>query len=394
MLDIVDVGESPLEAYRGVAPDELLDAVTRAARALRGARVLHLNATPYGGGVSELLRSVVPLLNDQGVHADWRIISGNEPFFQVTKTIHNGLQGADVQLSEADKERYLATSRDNAAEFDGDYDFIFIHDPQPAALVTFTGKGRARWIWRSHIDTSNPNPDVWSFLRPFLAEYDGSIFTMPEFVPRDLPTPIVDIIPPAIDPRNPKNLALPAGDGTPGARMDRRAHRAAARHPGVALRRLEGSARRHRSLPAGAPGDSRPPAGPGRVDGHRRSRRLGHVPHHSPRVGQGKARARVHESHRRRQHRGQRLPGPVEGGDPEVRARRLRPGRRRGLVEGNARRRRPHRRHPAADGRRHGRHSRRQRRGRARGRWSPSSATTPWLGRWARAAASACVVTS
>ncbi|MES1169989.1 MAG: hypothetical protein ABUL47_04805, partial [Leifsonia sp.] len=76
MLDIVDVGESSLEAYRGVAPDELLEAVARAARPLRGARVLHLNATPYGGGVSELLRSVVPLLNDQGLVADWRIISG------------------------------------------------------------------------------------------------------------------------------------------------------------------------------------------------------------------------------------------------------------------------------------------------------------------------------
>jgi trehalose synthase len=209
MLELVDVGESSLESYRGAAPDELLDAVARAARALRGARVLHLNATPYGGGVSELLRSVVPLLNDLGLDADWRIISGNEPFFQVTKTIHNGLQGADVHLSEADKERYLATSRDNAAGFDTSYDFIFIHDPQPAALVDLTGKGRARWIWRSHIDTSKPRPEVWSFLRPFLAAYDGSIFTMPEFVPADLPTPVADVIPPAIDPRNPKNLALP-----------------------------------------------------------------------------------------------------------------------------------------------------------------------------------------
>src|SRR5215831_14278890 len=150
MLDIVDVGETSLEAYRGAAPDELLDAVTRAARALRGARVLHLNATPYGGGVSELLRSVVPLLNDQGLEADWRIINGDEPFFQVTKAIHNGLQGAAVSLSDADKARYLATSRANAAGFDLGYDFIFVHDPQPAALLEFTGKGRARWIWRSH----------------------------------------------------------------------------------------------------------------------------------------------------------------------------------------------------------------------------------------------------
>jgi trehalose synthase len=209
MLEIVDVGESSLEGYRGAAPDELLEAVTRAARALRGARVLHLNATPYGGGVSELLRSVVPLLRDLGVRADWRIISGNEPFFQVTKTIHNGLQGADVHLSDEDKARYLATSRENAREFDADYDFVFIHDPQPAALVDLAGKGRARWIWRSHIDTGKANPEVWSFLRPFLSEYDASIFTMSEFVPVDMPTRVVDIIPPAIDPRNPKNLALP-----------------------------------------------------------------------------------------------------------------------------------------------------------------------------------------
>ena len=209
MLDLVDVGESSLDSYAGVAPDDLLEAVSRTAQALRGARVLHVNATPYGGGVSELLRSVVPLLNDQGLRADWRIISGDEPFFQVTKAIHNGLQGAEVQLSDADKARYLATSRANAAGFDLDYDFIFIHDPQPAALLGFTGKGRARWIWRSHIDTANANPEVWSFLRPFLAEYDASIFTMAEFVPADLPTRVVEIIPPAIDPRNPKNLGLP-----------------------------------------------------------------------------------------------------------------------------------------------------------------------------------------
>jgi len=210
MLASVDVGASSLASYRGLAPDDLLDAVADAARAMRGARVLHLNATPYGGGVSELLRSIVPLLIDQGIVADWRIISGDEPFFQVTKAIHNGLQGASVSLSDADKARYLATSRANAAGFDTSYDFIWVHDPQPAALLEFTGKGHARWIWRSHIDTANANANVWSFLRPFLAEFDASVFTMAEFIPTDLPTPVVATIPPAIDPRNPKNLTLPA----------------------------------------------------------------------------------------------------------------------------------------------------------------------------------------
>ena len=208
MLEGVDVGEATLGSYRGIAPDGLLDAVAQAAAALRGARVLHINATPYGGGVSELLRSTVPLLNDLGLIAEWRIIAGDEPFFQVTKALHNGLQGAPRELDDKEKARYLSTSRANAASVSNDYDFIFVHDPQPAALLEFGGKGKARWIWRSHIDTSHANPAVWHFLRPFLAEYDASVFTMAEFVPQDMPTEVA-IIPPAIDPQNPKNLTLP-----------------------------------------------------------------------------------------------------------------------------------------------------------------------------------------
>jgi trehalose synthase len=210
MLNHVDVGGNALDSYRGLAPDELLDAVVRTARDLRGARVLHLNATPYGGGVSELLRSIVPLLNDQGLVAHWRIINGDDAFFQVTKALHNSLQGAPRELDDNEKASYLANSRANAADFEAEYDFVFVHDPQPAALLEFAGKGKARWIWRCHIDTSRANPSVWQFLRPFLADYDTSIFTMAEFVPSDLPTPVVEIIPPAIDPRNPKNLLLPS----------------------------------------------------------------------------------------------------------------------------------------------------------------------------------------
>ena len=153
---------------------------------------------------------MVPLLNDQGLVADWRIISGDEPFFQVTKAIHNGLQGAAVELSDADRARYLrdvAHQRRRLRRATTTSSSCTIRSPP--ALLEFSGKGRARWIWRSHIDTAQPNHEVWNFLRPFLAEYDASIFTMAEFVPADLPTPYLQIIPPAIDPRNPKNLLLP-----------------------------------------------------------------------------------------------------------------------------------------------------------------------------------------
>lgn len=101
MLETVDVGSRTLRSYRSVAPDHVLDELVQAAERLRGARVLHVNATPYGGGVSELLRSVVPLLNDLGLVADWRIIRGDERFFEVTKAMHNGLQGARLELTEA-----------------------------------------------------------------------------------------------------------------------------------------------------------------------------------------------------------------------------------------------------------------------------------------------------
>jgi trehalose synthase len=209
MLQSVDVGERSLDAYRGVAPEATIEALRRLAADLRGARVLHINATPYGGGVSELLRSTVPLLNDLGLVADWRIISGDEAFFEATKAIHNALQGAPKGITGAQRDAYLANARRNAAELQERYDFVFVHDPQPAALLPLHGKDDAHWIWRCHIDTSEPNPAVWAFLRDQLADYDAAVFTMRDFVAPDIPVARVEIIPPAIDPLSPKNLDLP-----------------------------------------------------------------------------------------------------------------------------------------------------------------------------------------
>jgi trehalose synthase len=209
MLQHVDVGRRAPETYRGVAPDDLLDQVVAQAAPLRGARVLHVNATAYGGGVSELLRSIVPLLNGLGLVADWQVIGGDAPFFQVTKAIHNGMQGAARDLSVEEQALYRANAWTNAAQLTEPYDFVFIHDPQPAAILASHGKGAARWIWRCHIDTGSPHPSVWQFLRSFLGEYDAAIFTMREFVPPDFPIGRVEIIPPAIDPLSPKNFALP-----------------------------------------------------------------------------------------------------------------------------------------------------------------------------------------
>lgn len=209
MLQSVDVGELSLRSYDGIAPADILEQLRSAAESLRGLRVLHLNATRYGGGVSELLLSVVPLLRDLGIEAEWQVITAEPEFFQVTKTIHNGLQGGAVELTPEDRAVYLATAELNASRLEGSWDVVVCHDPQPAALAQLARARGGRWIWRCHIDTSHPQPATWDFLRPLVAHYDGAIFTLRDFVPADFPVNPVDIIAPAIDPLSPKNLDLP-----------------------------------------------------------------------------------------------------------------------------------------------------------------------------------------
>ena len=244
MLRLVHVGKRSIAAYRGIAPDAILDELDTVAAGLRGARVLQVNATPYGGGVSELLRSTVPLLNDLGLVVDWRIIGGDDAFFDATKALHNALQGDPTGLSDEQRATIVAESERNARQMEEEYDFVVVHDPQPAALPALRGRGRSRWVWRCHIDTSAPEPGAWAFLRRYLSEYDAAVFTMREFVPPDLPLEAVAIIPPAIDPLSPKNLELPEVTRLRRARLDRHRRRSAARHAGLTVRPLEGPARR------------------------------------------------------------------------------------------------------------------------------------------------------
>ncbi|HYM54771.1 MAG TPA: glycosyltransferase [Solirubrobacteraceae bacterium] len=208
MLQRVAVGRWSLDAYREIVPAGILEELHEHARALNGARILHVNATAYGGGVSELLRSSVPLLRDLGLAVDWKVISGSQEFFRATKALHNGLQGARETPNDSERAAYLECAQENAGSLDGDRDFVVVHDPQPAALLAIHGKGDARWVWRCHIDTSEPNADTWAFLKPYIAGFDAAVFTMPEFVPPDLPVGRVETIAPAIDPLSPKNLDL------------------------------------------------------------------------------------------------------------------------------------------------------------------------------------------
>ncbi|WP_207957369.1 glycosyltransferase [Streptomyces sp. YIM 98790] len=204
------MGRQNLDSYRACVGDEVVQALRTLAEPLRGARVLHVNATPYGGGVAEILRSEVPLLRDLGLAVDWKTISPGEEngFFRITKGIHNALQGDPRGLQEKDWNVYRETSARVASFLRDEYDVVIVHDPQPLALPLLRGRGGARWVWRCHIDSSAPNSTVWERLSPYLAEFDAAVFTLGAFVPPRVPVGRVEIIPPAIDPLSPKNMPI------------------------------------------------------------------------------------------------------------------------------------------------------------------------------------------
>ena len=209
LLKSVSVGVPSIATYASIVGLEQIEELMSLAAELKGARVLHISSTAYGGGVAEILRSHIPLLRSLGICTEWMIIPGDDTFFGVTKGFHNALQGGEYHLDAKGKEIYLASNSLNARYLEGDYDYIVVHDPQPVAIRLLHGDNNAKWVWRCHIDTSNPDQDVWNFLKPYVEAYDASIFTMENYVPPDLSNGNVAIIPPAIDPLSPKNTPLP-----------------------------------------------------------------------------------------------------------------------------------------------------------------------------------------
>ena len=205
----VQLKRKSLESYRRVVGDEVLAEIRDLAASLRGARILEVSSTATGGGVAELLASLVPLQRDVGLDAQWDVIPGDAAFFEFTKALHNGLQGMAIKITPEDREEYLRHNGAYADSLDEDWDVVIVHDPQPAAMRSLTsGRERTRWIWRCHIDSSTPDPAAWEFLRPHVEQYDRAVFTLPQFVPSNLSIPIT-LIAPAIDPLSSKNRELP-----------------------------------------------------------------------------------------------------------------------------------------------------------------------------------------
>ncbi|HHU75761.1 MAG TPA: glycosyl transferase family 1, partial [Firmicutes bacterium] len=178
---------------------------------LQGKKVAMISATGYGGGVAEKLHSLVPLMNDLGVDVDWWILSNcPNQFYSITKTFHNCLQGQECRLAPGDIELYLHYNELNALQMeDWNYDYIVVHDPQPAALINYRGKKNGEsWIWRCHIDTSAPNMEYWNFIYRYICCYDACIFTLKDYVKEDHGLRNLTFITPSIDPLSFKNITL------------------------------------------------------------------------------------------------------------------------------------------------------------------------------------------
>jgi trehalose synthase len=214
MLSSVITTPKAIEEYRPVVGDERVNELKELAQPLQGAKVLHIHATAFGGGVAEILSSLVPLMSDLGLVADWQVIQGADEFFKITKAMHNSLQGMFVPWTPEMLQTWLYYNQMNADDlFGADFDFIMIHDPQPAAIPYLIAKRGAaakhgKWVWRCHIDLTQAQVDIWDFLRPFLEVYDSTIFTLKDYIKPDLESPRAFVVPPSIDPLTPKNFQL------------------------------------------------------------------------------------------------------------------------------------------------------------------------------------------
>jgi len=195
-----------LEDFRYIVPDETFAEIYARARKLYGKHVVHINSTYQGGGVAEILYSLVLLMNDVGIDTGWRILHGSPDFFSVTKKFHNALQGASLDLSEQKKRLYLQVNENFARFTHFDHDCVLVHDPQPLALIRYYRK-RQPWIWRCHIDLSDPDKKLWDFLKGFLLKYDQIVVSSEKYFKDDLPVE-QRLMLPAINPLTLKNKQL------------------------------------------------------------------------------------------------------------------------------------------------------------------------------------------
>jgi len=198
-----------LEQYEQILGKNVIQRLRQLAEPLKGINVVHINSTREGGGVAEILHRLIPLKNELGIQASWEVMTGEDEYYQCTKSMHNALQGDRLDIPERLLKQYESTNQQNYERLRSQLeaaDVVFIHDPQPAPLLNLCTERKGKWIWRCHIDASHPYRPVWKYLRPFVQGYDASIWSLPDFA-QPMPHPLY-IIPPSIDPLSDKNVEL------------------------------------------------------------------------------------------------------------------------------------------------------------------------------------------
>src|SRR6266581_260002 len=203
-MEEVAVVPKHLADYHSIIGQAAHEELQSLSKLLKGKRIAHVNATSYGGGVAELLHSIVPLMRDLGLDVHWYVLSGTNPFFDATKAIHNALLGAPAGLTPEMESAYRGVNEANAKDFHDDFDVVVIHDPQPAPLVDLV-EHESPWIWRCHIDLTTPNRAVLRHLQPYLEKFDAAIFSAATYAPSEVKFRRLIVSPPAIDPMSPKN---------------------------------------------------------------------------------------------------------------------------------------------------------------------------------------------
>jgi len=206
-----------IDQYREIVGDEVIAEIYRAGREMADTQFCHINSTYIGGGVAEMLNSLIPLMNDAGIETEWRLLYGTREFFSVTKQLHNALQGQDVPLNGSQRYAHEKNNEDFSVLCKLYHDCVVVHDPQPLPIIKFY-PARNPWVWRCHIDVSHPEPQTWSYIQKYILRYSHTIFSHPSYGKDDLPVP-QSIIHPSIDPLNPKNIEL--SESAIGRELDR-----------------------------------------------------------------------------------------------------------------------------------------------------------------------------
>jgi trehalose synthase len=208
VIILMNSSESLLTLYSKLLGKKEVNRIQKKAKKFENKKILHINATKYGGGVAEILQNMIPLMHELQINANWEVFTAPDSFFEISKKMHNALQGnMDIHFSEKEISLYISQAESTYNQILPEGDFVIIHDPQPCPVIKFAEKKRGKWIWRCHIDTSNPNPQAWKLISEYLPLYDALVFTKKEYAKEEILKHVYQI-PPSIDPFSEKNKRL------------------------------------------------------------------------------------------------------------------------------------------------------------------------------------------